>query len=100
MMTNKNMSKAEIWRKRLGEQSTSGKSQAKYCAENGIAINTFLYWKRKLSPKPDSIFVKMNGIPERNGTCTLIRAGGVRLILKPVVSEQLANALLAVLRSA
>lgn len=98
-MTNKNMTKSEIWGSRLSEQSTSGKSQVKYCTENGIAINTFRYWKRRMTLKPAPAFVKMRGIGRQECKAVIIRTGGVRIILQPEVPEHLVNTLLSALRS-
>ena len=53
---NKRRSKNE-WQRLIDEQATSGLTQKAFCAQAGIAVATFGYWKRKLrdegAPRPD-----------------------------------------------
>ncbi len=36
------------WQRLIDEQKVSGLSQKAFCAQTGIAVATFQYWKRKL----------------------------------------------------
>ena len=53
---NKRRSKHE-WQRLIEEQMASGLTQKAFCAQAGIAVATFGYWKRKLrdegAPRPD-----------------------------------------------
>lgn len=55
------MNKAEYWKRHLSQQRTSGLSQAKYCAREGVSESSFGYWSRRLgaskSEKPEGQFV-------------------------------------------
>jgi len=44
---NKRHSKNE-WQRLIEEQAASGLTQEAFCAQAGIAVATFGYWKRKL----------------------------------------------------
>jgi hypothetical protein len=97
-MTNQTITKTESWRSRIKEQQASGISQAKYCFAHAIAINTFLYWKRKLSVDSAQSFVKVARPRSRKKKLAIIHPDGVRVILEPEAPEGLANALLAAMR--
>ena len=44
-----NPERAEQWRERLEQQAGSGKSVAAFCREQGIAPQTFYWWRNRLS---------------------------------------------------
>ena len=44
-------SNEEKWGELLQEMCNSGKSQTKWCEEQGINFHTFKYWMKKLCPK-------------------------------------------------
>lgn len=44
-------SKKEFWFHHIERFSHSGLSQKRYCQENGLALSTFSYWKRKLAKR-------------------------------------------------
>ena len=44
-----NPERAEQWRERLARQAGSGKSVAAFCREQGIATQTFYWWRNRLS---------------------------------------------------
>ncbi len=39
------------WQRLIDEQATSGLTQRAFCAQVGVAVASFSYWKRKLRPK-------------------------------------------------
>ena len=49
---NERRSKDE-WHRLIEAQATSGLSQKAFCAQAGIAVTTFGYWKRKLRTEGD-----------------------------------------------
>jgi hypothetical protein len=52
--------KQHEWRLRIAEWRSSGLTQALYCRENGLALATFGYWKRRLVESEErQRFVKM-----------------------------------------
>ena len=41
--------KRELWKKRIQEWRSGGLSQSAYCRKAGVSIESFKYWKKKLS---------------------------------------------------
>lgn len=44
-----NPQRAEQWRERIAQQAGSGKSVAAFCQEQGIAPQTFYWWRNRLT---------------------------------------------------
>ncbi len=44
----KRSAKAEYWQQRLNEQAASGLTASAFCIQNGLAVQSFYQWKRKL----------------------------------------------------
>ncbi len=44
----KAVSKADVWRERLGEQARSGLSVKQFCAEHGLTQYSFYAWRKRL----------------------------------------------------
>lgn len=42
------MLRTEQWRERIAQQAASGKSVAAFCQEQGIATQTFYWWRNRL----------------------------------------------------
>jgi hypothetical protein len=42
------LAKLEAWRKRLGRKSASRLSVAEFCRREGVSVQSFYYWKRRL----------------------------------------------------
>lgn len=40
------------WQGLIDQQAASGASQIAFCAEQGLALSTFQYWKRRLKAMP------------------------------------------------
>jgi hypothetical protein len=79
-MKNAQTAKQEIWEHRLAEWHSSGVSQKKFCEQNGLAINTFHYWKRKInSPSHISAFIKIKASVKDNQRILIIHPAGIRL---------------------
>jgi transposase len=98
-MENQEKTKAEIWEERIKKYKRSGLSQRQYCVQNQIPINTFQFWKKKLTKqtaKPTFIKIR-NSLAEENHI-EIIHPAGVRIILKAEVPEETANALLKTIR--
>lgn len=67
-----NPERAEQWRERLAQQAGSGKSVAAFCQEQGLATQTFYWWRSRLSwqkagaaPRPAAAtsFLDLGAIP-------------------------------------
>lgn len=43
------MSQEESWKKSLEQQSRSGMSIAQWCNRQGLRVNQFYYWRKRLS---------------------------------------------------
>jgi hypothetical protein len=99
-MNNIQTEKQEIWKQRLSDWQTSGLSQKEFCEKNGLVINTFHYWKRKIdSPSRIPAFVKINRVEKDNGRIIILHPAGVRLIINREVPCKIIMALLAILES-
>jgi hypothetical protein len=48
-MTTKSSEKRELWQRIIEEQETSGKTQVRFCTDEGINVNNFQYWRRQLA---------------------------------------------------
>jgi hypothetical protein len=46
--------KRQKWAEHIRSCGESGKSQAQYCHEHGLILQTFYYWKRKHKRKPEA----------------------------------------------
>jgi len=42
-------SKRDLWSKQINAWAASGTTQAAWCAEHGLSVSSFIYWRRKLS---------------------------------------------------
>jgi hypothetical protein len=75
--------KRSTWQKHIEEWQQSGLSQQKYCGENGIALATFGYWRRKLKteqpekPRFYPLIVGSEEPPEQKDS----KNTGLRLVL-------------------
>lgn len=75
-MNNAKNRKQDEWRLRIAEWRSSELTQARYCRENGLALATFRYWKRRVTePAERQRFVRMAG------TRKLRLARGRKLVL-------------------
>lgn len=84
----------------LSDWQTSRLSQKEFCEKNGLRINTFHYWKRKIdSPSQISAFVKINKVEKGNGRIFIVHPAGVRLIINREVPGKIITALLDILES-
>lgn len=45
------MLRAEQWRERIAQQVASGKGVAAFCREQGIATQTFYWWRNRLAKR-------------------------------------------------
>ena len=66
------MSRTEQWRERIAQQAASGKGVAAFCRDQGIATQTFYWWRNRLSrqeagaaPRPaaEASFLDLGAIP-------------------------------------
>ena len=48
-MSMKSLSKAQMWAARMAAFETSGQGRRVWCAAQGLNVNTFAYWHRRLS---------------------------------------------------
>ena len=56
----KHESYLQLWRGRVMECRTSGKSVAVWCADNGINIKTYYYWQKKVWDKATNTMIHSN----------------------------------------
>ena len=56
------------WRKHIGVWRATGKSQAAYCREQGLACSAFQYWKGRIERESLSGFVEVSHPIKRPGT--------------------------------
>lgn len=43
--------KREIWRRRLERHRESGATVARFCQDEGVSVNTFYYWSKRVAPR-------------------------------------------------
>jgi hypothetical protein len=55
--------RAEQWRARIAQQAGSGKSVAGFCREQGIATQTFYWWRNRLSRQEAQAVTSVAGVP-------------------------------------
>lgn len=46
--------RTEQWRERVAQQAASGKSVTAFCQEQGIATQTFYWWRNRLAKRRDA----------------------------------------------
>ena len=44
--------KRQVWAGRIAACERSGMSRRAWCAANGVAVNSLVYWRRRLRPQP------------------------------------------------
>jgi hypothetical protein len=72
--------KIKIWRERIRDWRDSGLTQARFCRENGLALATFGFWKRRLSRTVESQFIKLpRQEAQGDKRLKLIIPGGVKI---------------------
>jgi hypothetical protein len=40
----------QVWEERLGRYRSSGLTVVRFCANEGVSVNTFYYWARRVGP--------------------------------------------------
>ena len=55
------------WQRLIDEQGVSGLTQRAFCAQAGIAVATFGYWKRKLRADSVGLADGPTAVPGRTG---------------------------------
>ena len=98
--------KYEFWQNHISSCENSGLTQKEYCRKNGLAIQTFGYWKRKIrnkgfiSEKPRffPLAVKQNGGGSKPGRILLsIQEGRFKIEIGENFNETILKKLLVVL---
>lgn len=84
------------------DQKSSGQSQVKWCAEHGINLHTFRYWKRRLdSVKPTQVETSVGFVPVRvarsSGSSLRVTVGVATVEVPEGVSGSLLENVLRVL---
>ncbi len=62
--------KSRDWEQKIQQQKQSGLSVSRWCQENQVPYNTFVYWKRrfvKISPLERKSFVELEENPPKSG---------------------------------
>ena len=64
------VSKADVWRERLAEQSRSGSSVKQFCAERGLTQYSFYAWRKRLRQNGPVRFalVDRGAVQQESGT--------------------------------
>lgn len=55
--------RTEQWRERIAQQAASGKSVMTFCQEQGIATQTFYWWRNRLARRQAEAVTSMAGTP-------------------------------------
>ena len=53
--------RTEQWRERIAQQAASGKNVAAFCQEQGIATQTFYWWRNRLAKQQAEAFPSVAG---------------------------------------
>jgi len=54
---------AAFWRQAVKRQEDSGRSQVGFCADEGLALSTFSYWRRKLAEEGQATLEQTSLVP-------------------------------------
>src|SRR5262249_55210346 len=76
----------QSWAERLARFEASGLSALDFCRQEGIASQSFYYWKRKLAGAPDAPPATPQFLPVRlsaSAPVELVLPGGATLRLQP-----------------
>ena len=72
--------KSRDWEQKIQKQQESGLSVSRWCQENQIPYNTFVYWKRrfvKVAPLERKSFVELQENSAKSGIH--LECGGIRV---------------------
>ena len=95
--------KRKLWEQHLQSFESSGVNQTKFCNLNHLKLHQFVYWKRRLRPRTDS--VSLVQVPLSEKFHSLVKSKPVRLVIggdyrievergfDPVVLKQLIHVL-------
>jgi len=64
---------AERWRELIRQQEGSGLSVARFCGQQGVAVSSFFFWRRKLKGSAAPTFVEL--MPAVELPVSTLRAG-------------------------
>jgi len=101
-----NKAKYDFWQNHISSCENSKLTQKEYCSKNGLAIQTFGYWKRKIrnkgfvSDKPMffPLAVKQNGNGNKPGRILLsIREGRFKIEIDENFNETILKKLIVAL---
>ena len=56
------MLRTEQWRERIAQQAASGKGVAAFCREQGIATQTFYWWRNRLAKREAQAVTSVSGV--------------------------------------
>ena len=85
-----------IWAGHLERWQASGKSIKTFCAETGLKIHQFFYWRKVLSPKPEPAgFVELKVKPVGG---LIVEVKGCRIRVEPGFEADQLRQVVAALR--
>lgn len=98
--------RVELWRERIRECRSSGKSVRAWCRENEISEKTYYYWQRKLNRQiiPTTEAVRFAEIPRRKeaawntGATAKISLSGATVEIYAGADSQMIQTILQTLR--
>ncbi|WP_457576292.1 IS66 family insertion sequence element accessory protein TnpA [Desulfomarina sp.] len=97
--------KYEFWQNHINSCENSGLTQKEYCRQNGLAIQTFGYWKRKIlnksfvfdKPRFFPLTVKQNRSGKPAGILLSVQAGRFRIEVGENFNETILKKLIVAL---
>ena len=112
-MDETNLTKGDLWRKRIQDFYKSGLSRKQWCQEHQVPLSTLGYWIRKQAQKRsepdlnlDPVFAKLPSEPEifsrkqpGSASVTISLPGNVRIEVSAFCPGELITALIYTLRA-
>jgi hypothetical protein len=88
-----------FWREVLNRQAASGLSVRAWCAGEGVAYASFLYWRRRLARPDRAVPLTLIRVTEGDdgGDGLWLSVGGARIEVKPGFDEGLLRRVVAAL---
>jgi hypothetical protein len=91
-----------LWKRRMEEFRTSGKTQTQYASELGVRVRTFQYWHQKFKQGPDDSTVRWMEVkgtePARKAAAILLEIDGVRIAVTEDYNKALLKSVIQTLK--
>lgn len=98
----------ELWNSRLSDFRTSGDSARGWCQRNGVTLDQFYYWRRKLDKDPQPtppastprwLPVRLEETAPDSAESLLVRVGGAAVEVRHGFDPSLLAAVVKVLKT-